>query len=116
MPFVKGDPRINRAGRKKGARGKKNIPSNKEVQDEIQRYGIKAIQNLITQIESENTSAAIIQKNSQWLAEMFFNIEDMKLATKQANKEASTRNHKPLEEKPEKEKPKAAVLSLTAIN
>ena len=112
MPFEKGDTRINRAGRKKGAKGKKNIPSNKQVQDEIQKYGVKAIQKLIDQIESTETSQAIIQKNSVWLAEMFFNIEDMKAAVLQSRMEAKV---KPKVTPTVEETPKTAVLSLTAV-
>lgn len=115
MPFVKGDPRINRTGRKKGARGKKNIPTDKEVQDEIQRYGIKAIKKLIEQIESEETSQAIVQKNSQWLAEMFFNIEDMKAAATQTRKDAAQKAKEQPKTEDKPEAPKPAILSLTAV-
>lgn len=113
MPFVKNDPKINRSGRKKGAKGKRNVPKSAEICNEIQRYGLVALKTLIGQMEDNKEKPAIRQKNAMWLAEMYFTIEDMKAAAKEPKpvKDSGSKT----EEEP-LQVPKAAVVSLTAVN
>ena len=114
MPFVKGDPRINRAGRKKGSRGKKNIPSLKEIQDEIQKNSIAGVRKLVAQMEDDNVSEEIKRKNAQWFVETSLSIEELKAIAKAEKRKLKSTNSDIAPEEQEQED--EVEVSLTAVS
>ena len=107
MPFEEGKSG-NPKGRPPGAKNKNTIPKPDEINDEIQRYGLRAIKKLVKQMDDKTVSASIQQRNAQWLAEQYYKIEDMKQEIQKATPDKKTDNNK---ENP----PKAPIVSLKAI-
>lgn len=111
MPFEKGESG-NPAGRPLGSKNKNTIPTPKEIDSEIQRYGLRAIKKLVKQMDDKKVSPTIQQKNAMWLAEQYYKIEDLKrtLAEAENSEEEPQEPSQTTEERP------SVVVSLKSIS
>lgn len=109
MPFKKGDPNINRAGREKGSTNKNKVPTFNEIDTAVQRLGLKAVTELGRQLASKEVSDAAKLKAATWVLERLGKLEEFEKEAKEAKK-------KDKQEKAEQTEEKAGVVfSLKAV-
>lgn len=111
MPFKKGDPNINRRGRKKGSRNK--LPSDKELEDAFLKETIPTLQKLVSLRDDEDTKDSDIIKVSCKILDVSYQIlvNKQKVLGRQFGDEGKNKE-KGKPQKGEEEKPLFSVVPI----